>query len=275
MGNSSQTLIIGKRGAGKSWLIRDLIRTNNSESDMCVFSPAEKHTPFYFKNFPNATIKLEYSPGDIRELLDEQTECLHRGSPRNLCLVLDDCLSSRGNWLKDESFYDLLMNGRHYNIALYITMQVPMGMTPEIRARFDTVFLFTDDFISNQKRMYDHYAGMFPDFESFRQNFLNLTGDHSALVIFNRSNSPRLLDRIFWYRAEAEAEDENDKVSQDQNSDVVCDSYQDEELISTIDARIQSRLSNLGCLDHLSLAAHALSESVSDYFDSLSRYLEK
>lgn len=260
VGKNSQTMIIGKRGSGKSWLIRDLIKKNQSAFDLCVFSPTEKHSNFYGRNFPAATIKFEYSPEDIQELLNEQAECISRGSPRNLCVVLDDCLSSKGTWLKDDSLRELMLNGRHYNIALYLTMQFPLGMTPELRSTFDTVYLLADDFISNQKRLYDHYAGMFPTFDSFRKTFLDLARDYSAMVIRQKGCWTHILDRVLWYRAEAE---DHPVITNQLDSDYDSD----EDLISTIDARIQSRLSNMGCMGHLSLAAGSLFESLSNYLN--------
>jgi hypothetical protein len=55
--------------------------------------------------------------------------------------------------------------------------------------------------ISNVKRIYDHYAGIFPTFESFRQVFKQLTDDFGAMVLVNRGAKTSFLDKIFWYKA--------------------------------------------------------------------------
>ena len=80
-------------------------------------------------------------------------------------------------------------------------MQFPLGITPELRNNFDYIFLLADDIISNLKRMYDHYAGVFPTFESFRQIFTQLTEDHGAMVIVNKGAKKTIFEKIFWYKA--------------------------------------------------------------------------
>ena len=86
-------------------------------------------------------------------------------------VVMDDCLASKGTWAKDPLVSELLFNGRHRHITYILTMQYPLGITPELRSNFDYVFLLAEDVTSNLKRIYEHYAGMFPDFNSFRQVF--------------------------------------------------------------------------------------------------------
>ena len=62
--------------------------------------------------------------------------------------------------------------------------------------------LLKDDFYSNLKRLYDHYAGMFPTFDSFRLVFKELTSNFGSMVIVNRGACDNFLDKIFWYRAQ-------------------------------------------------------------------------
>ena len=80
-------------------------------------------------------------------------------------------------------------------------MQYPLGITPELRSNFDYVFLLAEDTTSNLKRIYEHYAGMFPDFNSFRQVFRQLTEDFGAMVIKNRGARKLLFDKIAFYKA--------------------------------------------------------------------------
>ena len=80
-------------------------------------------------------------------------------------------------------------------------MQYPLGITPELRCNFDYIFLLAEDFVSNMKRIYDHYAGMFPNFESFKTVFLQLTQDFGCMVISNRGARKSFLEKVFWYKA--------------------------------------------------------------------------
>jgi hypothetical protein len=114
---------------------------------------------------------------------------------------MDDCLGQKGSWVRDKPIQELLYNGRHYKIMYILTMQFPLGITPELRSNFDYIFLLAEDYISNQKRIYDHYAGMFPSFDSFRQVFMQLTQDYGSMVIVNRGVKNSLFDKIFYYKA--------------------------------------------------------------------------
>ena len=83
-------------------------------------------------------------------------------------------------------------------------MQFPLGIRPELRCNFDYIFLLAEDFYSNQKRLYDHYAGMFPSFDIFRQIFLQLTNDFGCMVIVNRGARGDILEKVFHYKADNE-----------------------------------------------------------------------
>ena len=121
-------------------------------------------------------------------------------NPRSL-LVMDDCLASKGDWAKDAKIHELFFNGRHYQITYILTMQFPLGIKPELRFNFDYVFIMAEDFFNNKKRIFDHYAGMFPNFRSFKAVFDEITKDFGCMVIVNRGSRKNLLDKIFWFKA--------------------------------------------------------------------------
>jgi hypothetical protein len=76
-----------------------------------------------------------------------------------------------------------------------------MGIPPEYRSNFDYIFLLAEDTISNRKRLYEHYAGMFPTFDIFQQVFTDITEDYGMMVINNRIHSKNITDKVFWYKA--------------------------------------------------------------------------
>lgn len=205
--------MIAKRGSGKSWVVRSILKHFRDIPGGVIISPTDKMSGFYNKFFPDVFIHHEYDGEILKKMFFRQTkiietckEKIQKGKkvdPRAF-LVMDDCLSSKGNWLKDDSIREMFMNGRHYYIMYILTMQFPLGITPELRSNFDYIFLLADDFISNQKRLYDHYAGMFPNFDSFRQVFLNLTSDYGSMVIVNRGSRSHILDKVFWFKSDNE-----------------------------------------------------------------------
>jgi hypothetical protein len=81
-------------------------------------------------------------------------------------------------------------------------MQYPLGISPELRTNFDYIFLLKEEYISNQKKLFDHYAGMFPNLDAFRQVFNILVQDNGSMVIDNRRKAQNSLERLFWFRAQ-------------------------------------------------------------------------
>lgn len=93
------------------------------------------------------------------------------------------------------------MNGRHYKTLFIITMQYALGITPNLRTNIDYVFILRENYVSNRKRLYENYAGMFPSFEIFSQVMDQCTEDYNCLVINNNAKSNKLEDQVFWYKA--------------------------------------------------------------------------
>ena len=65
------------------------------------------------------------------------------------------------------------------------------------------MYLFLRENIwSNRKRLYDHYAGMFPTFEMFCETMDQCTENYECLVIDNTSKSNKIEDQVYWYKSD-------------------------------------------------------------------------
>jgi hypothetical protein len=202
--------MIAKRGSGKSWVCRSIIHHFRDIPVGVIIAPTDLMNSFYGKFFPESFIHYEYRSDIIENLLFRQKKMIDKMkkkygekkkcNPRAF-LVMDDCLSSKGSWMKDQPIMDMFFNGRHYQVTYILTMQFPLGIKPELRCNFDYIFLLGEDFCSNQKRLYDHYAGMFPNFNTFKDVFLQLTSNYGSMVIVNRGVRTNILEKIFFYRA--------------------------------------------------------------------------
>jgi len=206
-------VMIAKRGSGKSWICRSILKQLNTIPVGAIISPTDKMSCFYGEFFPNTFIHYQFSSDLIHKILARQDNMIEKRKLYKIkgkfvdtrsILIMDDCLASKGTWMKDETVGDLLFNGRHYHITYILTMQFPLGISPELRSNFDYVFLMADNFQSNIKRMYDHYAGMFPTFDAFKQVFTKLTTDHGAMVIVNRlpkGEDAVIFNQVQYYKA--------------------------------------------------------------------------
>jgi len=205
-------VLIGRRDTGKSFLVRDLLYYHQDIPIGTVISGTEAGNGFYSSHVPKLFIHDEYNSAIIENILKRQRTVLkqiqkeremYRKStidPRAF-VILDDCLYDAG-WTKDKMMRLLFMNGRHWKIMLVITMQYPLGIPPNLRTNIDYVFILREPYISNRRRIYDNYAGMFPTFESFCQVMDQCTENYECLVINNNAKSNKLQDQIFWYKAE-------------------------------------------------------------------------
>ena len=63
------------------------------------------------------------------------------------------------------------------------------------------MFLLGEDFINNRRKLYEHYAGMFPTRDIFDQVFLQVTDNYGCMVINNRLRSSDIKKKVFWYKA--------------------------------------------------------------------------
>lgn len=205
-------VLIGKRETGKSFLVRDILYHNRSIPVGTVISPTEQSNQFYGGMIPHIFIHDEFAPEIVENVIKRQKNIIkevneqkrvHGASSvdRRAFLILDDCLFDR-SWATDKGIRFLFMNGRHLPIMFMITMQHPMGIPPNLRTNIDYVFILRENVVSNRKRIYDNYAGMFPTFDMFCQVMDQCTENYECLVINNNVQSNKLEDQVFWYKAE-------------------------------------------------------------------------
>ena len=205
-------VLIGRRDTGKSFLVRDLLFYHQDIPIGTVISGTEAGNGFFSAHIPKLFIHDEYNTAIIENILKRQKIVLKQImkaqkagmkvtiDPRAF-VILDDCLYDN-SWSKDKVMRLLFMNGRHWKIMLIITMQYPLGVPPNLRTNIDYVFILREPYLSNRKRIYENFAGMFPTFESFCQIMDQCTENYECLVINNNAKSNKLSDQIFWYKAE-------------------------------------------------------------------------
>ena len=231
-------VLIGKRETGKSFLTKDILYHHSSIPVGQVISGTEAANEFYSKMVPKLFIHEEYQPPIIQNILKRQRmmidKCKQTSNidPRAF-LVLDDCLYDN-TWTKDKNVRSLFMNGRHFKILFIITMQYALGIPPNLRTNIDYVFILRKNYVSNRKKLYEHYAGMFPNFEMFCQVMDQCTENYECLVIHNNAKSNKLTDQVFWYKAEPHDEVKlgspeywrfADESTQEQNNNYSDDDY--------------------------------------------------
>lgn len=209
--DDSTIVLIGKRNTGKSFCMKDILSHHKNIPIGMTISPTEIANKYFEKFIPKMLIHESYTQEIIQKFMDRQVKICKKVNkekertgyssidPRAF-LILDDCLYDN-SWTKDINIKSCFMNGRHYKIFFLITMQFPLGIPPHLRANIDYIFIFRDNMIRNKQKIYEHYAGMFPNFDVFRTVMDSCTENYECLVINNKVQSNKIEDQVFWYKA--------------------------------------------------------------------------
>lgn len=203
--------IIAKSGSGKSWVIRDILSTMSDIPCGVIIAPTDKINKFYDSVFPSSFIHHKYEPEILARLLDRQERIMKKNIERHkkgktlldnrVILIMDDLQSKKHEWIQDPSLISILCEGRHYGITFVLALQYSMAIPPELRSQFNFVCMLAEDNFSNRRKLFEHYAGIFPRFEIFDTLFNQLTDNYGTMILDNSSNLRDLNERIFWYKA--------------------------------------------------------------------------
>ena len=212
IGNGSIVVMIGKRNTGKSFLVKDLLYYKRDIPIGTVISATEGSNRFYGDLMPSLFIHEEFSPEIVSNLVKRQKIVVSKMKQQETMygksnidphayLILDDLMYDP-SWIRDITIKQIFMNGRHFKLLFLITMQFSLGIPPALRGNVDYVFILRENYVSNRKRLYEHYAGMFPTFEIFCQVMNQCTENYECLVIDNTCKSNKIEDMVFWYKAD-------------------------------------------------------------------------
>jgi hypothetical protein len=210
MAENPSILMIGKRGSGKSYVTRAILEHFHNIPVGIIIAPTDKMNCFFGNFFPDLFIYYKFSSEILENLLKRQEKMIEKEKEKHKngkkidaksFIVMDDCMSDNKNWMKEQTIYELLFNGRHYKIMYILTLQFSLGITPAMRSNFDYIFLLADDFGTNVQRLYTHYAGMFENFHAFKEIFDQVTSNYGCMVVANRGPRSSFQDKIYWYKA--------------------------------------------------------------------------
>jgi|TARA_B110000444_G_C18773563_1_gene563805 hypothetical protein len=209
--NDSVVVFIGKRNTGKSYCMKDILGYHRDIPVGIVVSPTERANGYFEKFIPKMLLYDECEEKTIRVFLERQINIsnerkrdMQKSGSTNIdsraFLILDDCLYDK-KWINDKSIRSIFMNGRHYKIFFLITMQHAMGLPPVLRNNLDYIFIFRNNIQKERMKIYENYAGMFANFEVFNQVMDQTTENYECLVIDCKTQSNKLEDQVYWYKA--------------------------------------------------------------------------
>ena len=211
MKQNTVIMLLGRRGSGKTTLVRDILYQYRDLPAGCVINGTEEANKFYGDIVPAMLVKNEYRPEHLANLITRQRNALEKverdvqagrppSDPRAF-LIMDDLMFDNGKWVKDPEMKRIFLNGRHYKITYMLTMQYPLGVPPSLRSQVDYTFILKEPSFGNKKRIYQNYASSFPSFDVFNRVLDKLTRNYGCLVIDNTRPDSDFWDTVYWYRA--------------------------------------------------------------------------
>jgi hypothetical protein len=194
---------IAKRRSGKSFLVKDWLYNHKDRFFAgIVMSGTEEGNRFYEREvgIPPSFIYNDFDERALQRLVDRQRAMTIDGTAKSVYVILDDLAFDRKVWSKP-LIRQLLMNGRHWKISVYISLQYFLEVSPAFRANIDIIVLLKDNL--HREKLYKTFFQMLPNFGTFNQIMDACTADYRALILDNSSNSTKINDCIFWYKAKA------------------------------------------------------------------------
>ena len=205
-------VFIGRRNTGKSVLVTDILYHMRKIPMGVVMSGTEESNEHYKEYVPDSFIYGQFEPPVVEKVITHQQQAIKKLKPEqkedfknpdnSVFMLLDDCMFDN-KWTRDKNMRCIFMNGRHYRIFFMLTLQYCMDLPPSLRGQIDYVFVLRDNIIENKQKLYKHFFGIFPTFDSFNEVMTQCTENYECLVINNNSKSNKLQDQVFWYKADA------------------------------------------------------------------------
>lgn len=194
-------LLIGKRGSGKTTLMKDIMYHMRDKLEFGIaMSPTEDTTASLSSFIPPTCIYNTYSNVVLETLLETQRKQIKKGSQKNVFLLLDDCMYDK-KIMAGTSTRELFMNGRHRKVFFMNSVQYMMDMPAALRSQVDYVFALKENIISSREKLWKYFFGMFQDFRDFNKVMNSCTQGYECIVVDNTVRSNDLSDCIYWYQA--------------------------------------------------------------------------
>jgi hypothetical protein len=189
------------RNTGKTTLITSLLYEKSHIFPIGeVMSGTEDSNGHYGKIFPGSFVYNSLDKDQIKNFIDRQKIAKqHLPNPWAI-LLLDDCTDDP-KLFNDPLFQGIFKNGRHWKILFLLSLQYSLDIKPVIRTNVDGTFILRETNMKNRKSLWENYAGVFSDFSQFCDVLDQLTDDYTALYIHNQTQSNKLEECVFWYKA--------------------------------------------------------------------------
>lgn len=198
-------MVVGKKGMGKSVMIRNLMYHMKDRVDLgLAISPTEESQKTFEEHLGYTLVWTEFDVDRIQAVIDEQRH--NRGAldrPFKVVIFMDDMGFDEKLW-KNKTMLDLHFNQRHIDIQVVFSVQYVLSIKPDVRSNIDYLFAFNEKIGKNRQKLYEHFFGVFANYSSFDKTMRACTQDYECLVLDNTQSSSNLDDTVFYFKATLE-----------------------------------------------------------------------
>jgi GTPase SAR1 family protein len=183
--NMDSIAIIGKRSAGKTYLIIDLLHTRQfmKQKNTLVINPPESVINEYSSiSHPptNMTIHYEYEKAIVDEFINTKEGTI----------VFDSCMY-HNDWMKHKGIVKLFKYGNNLKAKVILSMQFPFRIPSSFKDNMDYIFILKDSYIPTRRRVYELYClTTIISFEEFNTLMDKIAKEpYTCLVINNKTRN--------------------------------------------------------------------------------------
>jgi len=194
-------LVVGKPGVGKSTVIKALLHSKKHIFPVgMAMSGSEDSNHAYREMLPSIFVFNEYNEDSIKGFIKRQKLArAHLPNPWAV-IILDDCTDDPKIFNKplQQAMYK---KGRHWGMLYILSLQYAMDVKPVIRTNVDGIFILREPLLKNRRSLYENYASIIPDFDTFCQLMDALTEDFHCMYIHGATSTNRWQDCVFYWKA--------------------------------------------------------------------------
>lgn len=204
--NNRALFLIGRRGTGKSFLLKDILYNLRNRVDTAyAMCPTATSLEMFGTCIPPANIYEKYDESFVKCLFNALDVLKKTGHPRSVALALDDIMYKK-NVMKSETMREVMMNGRHVNMWVINCVQYLMDMGPDARTQIDYVFVLKTSSVNERQKLWKYFFGMFESFDMFNQTINKCTENFECLVLDQTEPKNSIQESVFYYKADPRLE---------------------------------------------------------------------
>jgi len=216
---NQNVLIIGKRGTGKTTLIKKFIETKQYNYILDIYNEqlkeydTNKYQVYksidelgkdFFDNVENdkkSNCGYLYNNKNEKNVFSSEVRTFTFAKRIEMAHSSNIVIENYPNIFNYDNNYikQFIYNARCYKSSFIISQQYPENIKPQYRCNFDYIFIGRNENTHDLKNIYKWYAGMFPCLDDFINAYQCITKNNRFMVINQFYNTNDLSKKIFVY----------------------------------------------------------------------------